>query len=114
MSDTHRKLLQVSVALEVIKTERDQLRDRLTEMRYSLQQTMQRADRIEQRLHVAHESLTRLSENIITPPHISSWGEVDHDGCKVLRLDNPLPQPTRPLLMRQEERPSDVPLPGNL
>lgn len=114
MSDTHRKLLQVSVALEVIKTERDQLRDRLTEIRYSLQQTMQRVDRIEQRLHVAHESLARLGESLITPPYISSWAEVDHDGRKVLRLDNPLPQPTRPLLMRQEERPSDVLIPGNV
>jgi hypothetical protein len=104
MSDTQRQYLEVSVALEIVKTERDQLRARLGEMQYHLQQTMQRADRMEQRLHAAHASLARLSESLITPPRISSWSEVDHNGHKVLRLDNPVRKSTRHILIRQEER----------
>ena len=102
MSDTQRQYLEVSVALEIVKTERDQLRDRLAEVQYHLQQTMQRADRMEQRLHAAHASLARLSESLITPPQISSWAEVEHDGHKVLRLDNPVRKPSRPHLIRQQ------------
>ena len=104
MSDTQRQYLEVSVALEIVKTERDQLRERLAEVQYHLQQTMQRADRMEQRLHAAHASLARLSESLITPPAISSWAEVEHDGHKVLRLDNPVRKPTRPYLIRQKDR----------
>ena len=40
MSDTQRQFLEVSVALEIVKTERDQLRARLGEMQYHLQQTI--------------------------------------------------------------------------
>ena len=104
MSDIQRKFLEASVAPEIVKNERDHLRARLGEMQYHLQQTMQRADRMEQRLHAAHASLARLSESLITPPYISSWAEVEHDGRKVLRLDNPVRRPTRPFLMRKKER----------
>ena len=104
MSDVQRQYLEVSVALEIVKTERDHLLARLGEMQYHMQQTLQRADRMEQRLHEAHASLARLSESLITPPQISSWAEMDHDGHKVLRLDNPVRKPIRPYLIRQEEQ----------
>ena len=104
MPDMQRQFLEASVALEIVKTERDQLRARLGEMQYHLQQTMQRADRMEQRLHAAHASLARLSESLITPPQISNWAEVDYDGHKVLRLDNPVRKPTRPYFMQPKAR----------
>lgn len=104
MSDMQRKFLEASIALELVKAERDHLRARLGEMQYHMQQTMQRADRMEQRLHSAHASLARLSESLIAAPQISSWAEIDHDDRKVLRLDNPVRRPNRQLLMPQEKR----------
>lgn len=85
-----RQLLEASIALEMAKTHRDLLQDRLGEMEYHLQQTKQRADRMEQSLCAANAALVRLSRTLITPPTISSWTEVDKDDSTVLRLDNPV------------------------
>ena len=104
MSDTQRLLLEASVALEMANIQRDLLRDRLGEMQYHLQQTKQRADRMEQSLHAANAALARLSESLTTPPTISSWAEVDQDGSKVLRLGNPVQRLKRTFMMRHEEQ----------
>ena len=104
MSDVQRLLLEASVALEMANIQRDLLRDRVGEMQYHLQQTKQRADRMEQSLHAANAALARLSVSLTTPPTISSWAEVDQGGSKVLRLDNPVWQPTRTFIMRHEEQ----------
>ena len=102
MSDVQRLLLEASVALEMVNIQRDLLRDRLDEMQYHLQQIKQRADRMEQSLHAVNAALARLSESLTTPPTISSWAEVDQGGSKVLRLGNPVRQPTRAFIMRHE------------
>lgn len=103
MSDLQRQLLEACVALEMAHIHHDLLRDRLAEMQYHIQQTRQRADRLEQSLRATNAALSRLSENLLTPPTISSWTEVDENGGKVLGLDNPVRKPTRPGVLRRRD-----------
>lgn len=84
------QLLETSIALEIVKTERDYLKTQLADAQFHLQHALQRAERMEHRLDATTRALTRMSESLIAVAKQSSWVEVEHQGRPVLRLDNPV------------------------
>jgi len=90
------QLLETSIALEIVKTERNYLKTQLADTQFHLQHALQRAERMEHRLEATTRALTRMSESMITVSKQSSWVEVEYQGRPVLRLENPVGLPDRP------------------
>jgi chromosome condensin MukBEF ATPase and DNA-binding subunit MukB len=85
-----RQLMETSIALEIVKNERDHLKTQLADAQFHLQHALTRADRMEHRLDATTRALTRLSESLISVPKQSSWVEIAYQGRPVLRLENPV------------------------
>ena len=85
-----RKLLEVSVALEIVRSERDYLRAEISALRGQLAQATARAERSEARLHEVTMTMAELSREAILAPARSHATEVLMDGKSVLRLNNPV------------------------
>lgn len=91
-----RRLLEVTVALEIAKTERDAFRDRLDALTAQLAAATARAERAEERLQETTRMLFDLGRDALsTRPH-STATEVMIEGRSVLRLSRPLGQGGNP------------------
>lgn len=91
MKDKHwRQLLEVSVALEIAKRERDAFRDKATMLESQLADTVQRAKDAETRLHETTTMLFQVSRDAISVGPRSIATEVTIDGRSVLRLGHPV------------------------
>ena len=88
--DEWQRLLEVSVALEIAKTERDAFRGRLEEMREQLLAVTTRAERAEQRLEETTRMLFDLSRDAVAMRPQSTATEVMVEGRSVLRLSRPV------------------------
>ena len=88
--DQWRRLLEVTVALEIAKTERDAYRWRLDEMREQLSAATTRAERAEERLAETTRMLFDLSRDAVAVRPQSSATEVMVEGRSVLRLSRPI------------------------
>ena len=88
--DEWQRLLEVSVALEIAKTERDAFRGRLEEMREQLLAITTRAERAEQRLEETTRMLFDLSRDAVAMRPQSTATEVMVEGRSVLRLSRPV------------------------
>ena len=88
--DEWQRLLEVSVALEIAKTERDAFRGRLEEMREQLLAVTTRAERAEQRLEETTRMLFDLSRDAVAMRPQSTATEVMVEGRSVLRLSRPI------------------------
>ena len=89
-SETSDQLLGVTEALEVIKTERDCLRDEVNRLTDELERTSLRAERAETRLHEVTLAMVDISRQAILSPQRSTVTEVIMDGRSLLRLGNPV------------------------
>ena len=78
--DQWRRLLEVTVALEIAKTERDAYRGRLDEMREQLSAATTRAERAEERLAETTRMLFDLSRDAVAVRPQSSATEVMVEG----------------------------------
>jgi chromosome segregation ATPase len=85
------RLLEVSVALEIVRHERDHLRSQLDQLQKQLDQAVSRAERSEARLHEVTMTMAELSRQAILAPGRSNATEIMVDGKSVLRLSNPIP-----------------------
>ena len=88
--DQWRRLLEVTVALEIAKTERDAFRGRLDEMREQLSAATTRAERAEERFAETTRMLFDLSRDAVAVRPQSSATEVMVEGRSVLRLSRPI------------------------
>ena len=88
--DQWRRLLEVTVALEIAKTERDAYRGRLDEMREQLSAATTRAERAEERLAETTRMLFDLSRDAVAVRPQSSATDVMVEGRSVLRLSRPI------------------------
>jgi chromosome segregation ATPase len=83
-------LFEVSVALEIMRFERDQLHAQITLLQDQLQKATERAERSEARLHEVTMMLAQVSRDALTAPSRSTATEIMMDGRSVLRLNNPI------------------------
>ena len=90
-----RQLLEVSVALEIVKTERDECRKRTLMLEEQLAEMTQRARLAEQRLQETTEMLFHFSRDILSSRTRSTVREVVIDGRSILRLEQPVIDPIR-------------------
>ncbi len=89
------KLLEVSVALEIVKTERDECRKRTLLLEKQLAEMTQRAHTAEQRWQETTEMLFQFSRDILSSHSRSTVREVVIDGRSILRLEQPIIDPIR-------------------
>jgi hypothetical protein len=85
-----RQLLEVSVALEITKTERDECRKRTKLLEEQLAEMTHRARIAEQRLQETTEMLFQFSRDILAARNYSTVREVIVDGRSILRLEQPI------------------------
>lgn len=90
-----RQLLEVSVALEIAKSQRDALKEQVEFLKEQLGQTAARADAAEERLHQTNCLLLELTQTAVTSRAQSTATEVMVDGKSILRLSNPSYIPPR-------------------
>lgn len=90
-----RQLLEVSVALEIVKTERDECRKRTLLLEKQLAEMTQRAHTAEQRWQETTEMLFQFSRDILSSQSRSTVREVVIDGRSILRLEQPIIDPIR-------------------
>ncbi len=91
ISDPHlRQLLELTVALEIAKTERDGCRAQAELLKSRLEDVTRRAERAESRLHETTKMLWTLARDAVTAPARSVATEVMVDGKRVLHLSNPV------------------------
>ena len=84
------RLFETSVALEIVRSERDHLHDQVALLRDQLDRTTQRAERAEERLHQITLMMGNLGTQAIASQQRSGATEVLMDGRSVLRLNNPI------------------------
>lgn len=84
------QLLEVSVALEIVKMERDQCREKTKSLEHQLAETTLRAKEAEERLQETTDMLFRLSKAALSARYRSTASEVIIDGRSVLRLEHPI------------------------
>jgi len=84
------RLLEVSVALEIVKTERTHLQAKVRGLQDQLQQAQERARCAEARLHEVTLALADLSRQALAAQARSLATEVLSDGKIILRLSNPV------------------------
>lgn len=92
-----RRLLEVSVALETAKIERDAYRDRYEDLRAQLAAANARAERAEERLQETTRMLFDLGRDAVFARPQSSATEVMVEGRSVLRLSRPIGHDDRPV-----------------
>jgi chromosome segregation ATPase len=85
------QLLEISVALEILRSERDSLRAQVTLLQEQLQKNTERAERAEMRLHEVTMTMADLNRHAILAPTRSTATEILMDGKSILRLNNPIP-----------------------
>jgi hypothetical protein len=91
VKDKHwRQLLEVSVALEIAKRERDAVKDKALMLEGQLADALQRAKDAETRLHETTKMLFQVSRDAIGAGPRSTATEVMIDGRSVLRLGRPV------------------------
>jgi hypothetical protein len=83
-------LLEVSVALEIVRRERDHLRKQVDQLQNQLDQAVARAERSEARLFEVTRSMAELTRQALLANGRSDATEITVDGKSVLRLSNPL------------------------
>ena len=88
--DQWREILEVTVALEIAKAERDAYRGRLDEMRDQLSAATRRAERAEERLAETTRMLFDLSREAVAMRPQSTATEVMVEGRSVLRMSRPV------------------------
>jgi hypothetical protein len=89
-ADKSATLLEVSVALEIVRGERNLLRAEVSMLREQLARETARAERSEARLHEVTMTMAELSREAILAPARSNATEVLMDGKSILRLNNPV------------------------
>ena len=85
-----RQILELSVALEITKSERASLKDQVALLQNQLREATQRAERAEERLHDTTVIMATISREAIIAPVRSMATEVTINGRSVLRLSNPI------------------------
>ena len=90
-SNNWKHLLEVSVALEITKSERDHLRSQVTMLQEQLNKAEARAERAEVRLHQTTIMMSDLSKQAIAAQSSNAFTEILMDGRSILRLNNPVP-----------------------
>lgn len=85
-----RRLLEVSVALEIAKSERDAYRARFEDLRAQLDAATARAERAEERLQETTRMLFDLGRDAAGARPHSTATEVMVEGRSVLRLSRPV------------------------
>lgn len=89
-TDHKQKVLELSVALEITKFQRDAYRDQIEKLEQRLMAADHRAERADQRLHDATLMLSNLAMQAVSSPARSTATEVLVDGKSILRLHNPI------------------------
>ncbi|MFZ9199764.1 MAG: hypothetical protein ACO22Z_10470 [Paracoccaceae bacterium] len=84
------QILELSVALEITKFQRDAYREQIAKLEQRLADADRRAERVEERLHEATLMLSNLATQAVTATTQSNATEVLVDGKSILRLNNPV------------------------
>lgn len=92
-ADHKQRALELSVALEITKFQRDVYRDQNEKLEQRLSQADRRAELAEERLHEATQMLSSLAMQAVNLPARSNATEVLVDGKSILRLNNPINTP---------------------
>jgi predicted nucleic acid-binding Zn-ribbon protein len=90
-SKNWKHLLEISVALEITKSERDHLRSQINMLQEQLNKAEARAERAEARLHQTTILMSDLSRQAIVAQSSTAFTEILMDGRSILRLNNPVP-----------------------
>ena len=85
-----KQILELSVALEITKFQRDAYREQIAKLEQRLADADRRAERAEERLHEATLMLSSLAMQAMNSPARSNATEVLVDGKSILRLNNPI------------------------
>jgi hypothetical protein len=85
-----KQILELSVALEITKFQRDAYREQIAKLEQRLADADRRAERAEQRLHETTLMLSNLALQSVTATTRSNAAEVLVDGKSILRLNNPI------------------------
>ena len=85
-----KQILELSVALEITKFQRDAHREQIAKLEQRLADADRRAERAEQRLHETTLMLSNLALQSVTATTRSNATEVLVDGKSILRLNNPI------------------------
>jgi chromosome segregation ATPase len=85
-----KQILELSVALEITKFQRDTFREQIAKLEQRLADADRRVERAEQRLHEATLMLSNLAMQSVTATTRSNATEVLVDGKSILRLNNPI------------------------
>lgn len=85
-----KQILELSVALEITKFQRDAYREQIAKLEQRLADVDRRAERAEQRLHETTLMLSNLAMQSVTATTRSNATEVLVDGKSILRLNNPI------------------------
>ena len=89
-ADHKHRALELSVALEITKFQRDAYRAQIEKLEQRLADADRRAERAEARLHEATQMLSNLALQAVSLPTRSNATEVLVDGKSILRLNNPI------------------------
>jgi hypothetical protein len=85
-----KQILELSVALEITKFQRDAYREQITKLEQRLADADRRAERAEERLYEAQQIPSSLAMQAVNAPARSNATEVLFDGKSILRLNNPI------------------------
>ena len=85
-----KQILELSVALEITKFQRDAYHEQVTKLEQRLADADRRAERAEERLHEATWMRSTLAMQAVNAPARSNATEVLVDGRSILRLNNPI------------------------
>jgi hypothetical protein len=85
-----KQILELSVAFEITKFQRDAYREQIARIEQRLADADRRAERAEERLHEAALMLDNLAMQAVTATKRSNATEVMVDGKSILRLNNPI------------------------
>ena len=85
-----KQILDLSVALEITKFQRDAYHEQVTKLEQRLADADRRAERAEERLYEATRMLSTLAMQAVNAPARSNATEVLVDGKSILRLNNPI------------------------
>ncbi len=90
-----KQILELSVALEITKFQRDAYREQIAKLEQRLAGADRRAERAKERLHEATLMLSNLAVQSVTATTRSNATEVLVDGKSILRLNNPIASASR-------------------
>ena len=94
-SKADKTLMETAIALEIVKFQRDSLKDQVEQLAAQLGAATLRAERAEERLHETTIMLSKLSLQATCDAARSTLTEILVEGRSILRLENPIhvPQP---------------------